>query len=92
MSQAPHRAYRLTLKLEADTLDDLGSALMNMSHQVERGELTVGVSGGPSSGAIYELLHDPAQTHELYFAEVRKYLDERAASTPQPPAPPTINP
>jgi hypothetical protein len=42
--------------------------------EVEREQLTVGVSGGPHSGAIYELLTDPTQTHERYFREVQEYL------------------
>ncbi len=71
---APIRAYRLTLQLDADTLSDMASALMNLSLRADRGELTRGVSGGPDSGYIYELLHDPAQTHETYFNQVREYL------------------
>lgn len=70
----PMRALRLTLKMEADNRPELAWAMRNMADQIEREELTVGVSGGPHSGAIYELLHDPAQTHENYFAQVREYL------------------
>lgn len=71
---APIRAYRLTMQLDADTLSDMVNALMNLSLRADRGELTRGVSGGPDSGYIYELLHDPAQTHETYFSQVREYL------------------
>lgn len=71
---APMRAVRLTLKLEADDRRELACALRNMADQVEREQLTVGVSGGPHSGAIYELLTDPTQTHERYFREVQEYL------------------
>jgi hypothetical protein len=70
----PVRALRLTLKLEADDRRELACALRNMADQVEREELTAGVSGGPHSGAIYELLTDPTQTHERYFREVQEYL------------------
>lgn len=70
----PTRAYRLTLKLEADSREDLSNALMQMAGQIDRDQLSVGVSGGPSSGAIYELLHNSNQTHENYFREVHKYL------------------
>ena len=72
----PMRAFRLTLKLEADDRREMAFALRNMADQVERGELTVGVSGSPSSGAIYELLSDPTQTHAQYFQQVRQYLQE----------------
>jgi hypothetical protein len=76
---APMRAMRLTLKMEADDADELACALRNMAAQIERGELTVGVSGGPHSGAIYELLTDPKQTHENYFRQVQEYLREKRA-------------
>lgn len=71
---APVRAYRLTLRLDADTSEDLANALMQMARQIDCDKLSVGVSGGPSSGAIYELLRNPNQTHENYFREVRQYL------------------
>lgn len=76
MSEAasPVRAFRLTLRLEADTREDLANALVQMANQIDRDQLSVGVSGGPSSGAIYELLHNPNQTHENYFREVSQYL------------------
>lgn len=73
----PMRALRLTLKLEADNRAELAWALHNMADQIEREQLTVGVSGGPYSGAIYELLHDPAQTHEQYFRDVQAYLADK---------------
>lgn len=73
----PVRAFRLTLRLDADTREDMANALMQMASQLDRDQLSVGVSGGPSSGAIYELLHNPNQTHENYFNEVRQYLAER---------------
>lgn len=76
---APIRSYRLTLQLDADTLSDLASAMMNLSLRADRGELTRGVSGGPDSGYIYELLHDQAQTHETYFSQVREYLARKKA-------------
>lgn len=76
---APIRSYRLTLQLDADTLSDLASAMMNLSLRADRGELTRGVSGGPDSGYIYELLHDQAQTHETYFSQLREYLARKKA-------------
>ena len=44
-----------------------------MALQIDRDQLSVGVYGGTDSGAIYELLHNPNQTHENYFREVREY-------------------
>jgi hypothetical protein len=69
------RAVRLTLKLDADDMRELSHALYTIAERAERGELTIGVSGGPCSGYIYELLQDPAMTHDAYHAELRAYLD-----------------
>ena len=71
---APHRAIRLTLAMEADTLVGLAAALENLACQAERGELTMGASGGATSGYSYELLQDPEQTHALYFQQLREHL------------------
>lgn len=75
MNQAPVRAVRLTLRIESDTRNDLVSALINFATQVDREEVTTGVSGGYNSGWIYELLVDPAQTHEAYFQQLHAYLE-----------------
>lgn len=73
----PSRAFRLTLKLEADNKHELANALINMAHQIERDQLTIGVSGGYSSGAIYELLTNPEQTHQRYFEQLQEYLRDK---------------
>lgn len=73
----PVRAFRLTLLLDADTRADMATALRNLADRVDRDQVTVGVWGGPSDGAIYELLADPAMTHEAYHAALRAYLDQR---------------
>ena len=72
--QKPHRAVRLTLAMEADSTEDLASALFTLATAVDRGELTKGCSGGCSSGYTYELLQDAEQAHDSYFAELRQYL------------------
>lgn len=77
MSKPPVRAYRLTLALEADTRTDMAWALRNLADRVEREEVTVGVWGSPSDGAIYELLADPSVTHDSYHAALRAYLDDK---------------
>jgi len=74
----PVRAYRLTLALEADTSVDMAMALRNLAHRVEREQVTTGVWGGPSDGAIYELLIDQSVTHDAYHAAIREYLASRA--------------
>lgn len=77
MSAAPHRACRLTLVLEADTLHELASALLNFAYRVEADQMTTGVHGGPSSGAIYELHCDAHPSHDEYFKQVRDYLESK---------------
>ncbi|AVR89059.1 hypothetical protein Tharo_2156 [Thauera aromatica K172] len=66
--------------MEADSPHELATALMNFAVQIERGEVSKGVSGGCSSGAIYELLHAPEQTHEAYFEQVREYLASKSGN------------
>ena len=73
------RSVRLTLKMEADSISDLASALFNFATSVDRGEVSTGVSGGVDSGSIYELLHDPTQTHVTYFNQLQDYLDQQAS-------------
>ena len=77
MNQAPVRAFRLTLRIDADTRNDLVSALINFATQIDREEITTGVSGGVNSGWIYELLVDLNQTHETYFQQLNDYLESK---------------
>jgi hypothetical protein len=77
VADAPKRACRFVLDLEADTRDDLATALYNMASQLERGELTKGVSGGYSSGYIYELIENDTPTHDEWARNLRAYLDAK---------------
>lgn len=81
MVEAPKRACRFVLDLEADTRDDLATALYNIASQIERGELTQGVSGGYSSGYIYELSENDRPTHTEWAKQLRAYLDAKQNST-----------
>lgn len=78
LEAAPCRAVRLTLQLDADTMMDLATALEQIAMRVERGEMTTGCSGGYTSGYSYELLQDPEQTHDGYFAKLRNHLRTKA--------------
>jgi len=71
------------MALEADTRTDMAWALRNLADRVEREQVTTGVWGAPSDGAIYELLDDPAVTHDSYHAALRGHLAERAENTAQ---------
>ncbi len=59
------------------TGEDMATALHNLAHRIERDQVTEGCWGGPSDGAIYELLVDPEMTHDLYHQKLREYLDSR---------------
>jgi hypothetical protein len=79
-SKPPVRAFRLSLALGADTRNDLAWALRNLADRIDRDQVTNGVWGGPSDGAIYELLTDPSMTHDAYHSALREYLDARSAA------------
>ena len=76
--ERPARAFRLTLKLDADTKRDLVDALVDLAGRIERDQVTVGTWGSPSDGCAYELRTDPTMTHKRYFEELRQYLSDNA--------------
>jgi hypothetical protein len=78
MSDKPKRAVSLICSIGADTPDDMAHALRNMAAAIDRKELTRGCWGSPSDGAIYEYTEKDHPTHDEYFAELRRYLDESA--------------
>jgi hypothetical protein len=75
----PHRACRLLLDLEADSRDELAGALFNMADRISRGEMSRGVSGGYSSGYIYELVENESPSHDEFFQQLTAYLDAKKA-------------
>jgi hypothetical protein len=78
------RACRFVLDLEADTRQDIVNALISMAHQIERDEMTQGVSGGYSSGYIYELSESDRPTHTEWAEKLRAYLDDKKAASHPP--------
>ncbi len=82
---APRRAHELILQIGADTREGLTAALSQMIFEIETGQLTAGVSGGPSHGSVYAYRHDPAMTHDEYFRQLEAMLArERAAQASAP--------
>ena len=79
-TKPPVRAYRLTLLLDADTREGLANELRNIAWRIDAGQISTGMSGGPNSGSIYELLHDPEQTHDAYHAQLRAYLTKKGGA------------
>lgn len=78
--QKPHRAVTLTLDLQADTRNGIISDLEHIIRQIERGEMTTGCVGGPTSGYRYAYQEHGEPTHSEYFRQVTAWL---AAHTEQ---------
>jgi len=68
------RAHTLICSIGADTLSDLCGELREMARKLERGEMTVGVLGGPTVGSTYSYRVRPEQTHEKYFQDIEALL------------------
>lgn len=75
----PHRACRLVLDLGADTRNDMVSALENIARQLDRGEMTTGVSGGYDSGYSYTYTEAEHPTHAEYIEQLNVYLGKSNA-------------
>lgn len=78
--QAPERAHVLTMTVSADTVEDLARELNTLADWLLMGKVTTGVSGGPHSGAIYSYVVNPGQTHDAYFEQVNRWLEQRRAA------------
>lgn len=74
---APKRACRFVLDLQADNRQELADALYNIASRIERGEMTKGLSGGYSSGYIYELVENDGPTHDEFVQQLSSYLDQQ---------------
>lgn len=72
----PQRAHVFSAEIQADTVRDLVFGLRAWASEIERGQLSTGVTGGPSWGGVYSYKHDAAVTHESYFACVDAYLEQ----------------
>lgn len=81
---APKRAIEITIRISADTWNDVTHCLEEYVRQIGRyGELPQGVSGGYGSGDIREVCLDPEMTHDRYAEELRDYLEAtRKAAKP----------
>lgn len=78
MSEAPKRAIELTLKVSADTWNDVRHRLFDYEEMIRRdGGISPGCMGGPSSGDIRKVTLNPDMTHERYFELLGVWLDEQ---------------
>ncbi|MEM8970936.1 MAG: hypothetical protein AAGD43_02575 [Pseudomonadota bacterium] len=75
----PRRAHSLVGVFCGDTADDLASCLERFADDIRRADVTVGISGSPSDGAIYSYRVTPEQTHDAYFAQINEWLSDKKA-------------
>ncbi|WP_020580178.1 hypothetical protein [Actinopolymorpha alba] len=80
--EIPHRRHRLTLDLEADTLDELWHEMHAIADRLDReqrehAEIT---SGGYASGYHLRLQTDPAVTGDLYHASLAEWSKKDRAA------------
>lgn len=68
------RAFVLTLELQADTRNDLIGELRHLEFMIASEQLAHGVSGGYSTGSVYDLNVDESITHDLYMEQLNEYL------------------
>lgn len=74
------RAHTLICSIGADTLEDLCGELREMARKLERGEVSVGVMGGPTVGSTYSYRVRPEQTHDAYFKQIDEWLARSRAA------------
>jgi hypothetical protein len=73
MSETPRRSHVVTIKIGADTWDDILTALRTiLTDQELNGPYPTVASGGSSFGYVWEHDHDPGITHDSYFEAIEK--------------------
>lgn len=78
MNSKPQRACILIAKIEADTPDEMASALERLAVEVQLGEVNgTKLSGGYSSGYIVDYRNNEEPTHDEYFKQLQAHLDEK---------------
>lgn len=71
----PRRAYKLDLKVEADSLDSLIGYLRSFETDLHMGKISRGVMGGYSAGSTYSLDVDETITHDAWAEANQRYVD-----------------
>lgn len=81
MTEAPHRAYEITIRVGADNWEKAARAIEFAAHHlIDHGPECKSCMGGPDSNHTIEIAHDPEMTHERYFEKVHQWLAERKAA------------
>lgn len=71
----PQRAHVFQCKIEGDTLEAVIGELRFFQQRLARGEISAGVMGGCTAGAIYAYRVNPDVTHESYFRDLDAWLE-----------------
>lgn len=75
----PARTYEMTIRIGADSMEDLARAFDRLSRKAELGEFGPdGCSGGWSYDWSYRLVHDPQMTGDLYREQIIKWQPKDA--------------
>lgn len=77
---AVERAHTLILKFGADSREDMVRALRHLAMQMEKDEISVGLTGGYSWGGMWSYKTDPAMTHDAYFQQLNAELEAADAA------------
>ena len=72
--EGPKRRVEMSLKVNADSIDELVSYLRNFAFEVSTGTRT-GVSGGYSTGAVYQIVEDESITHESWEKALNEHIE-----------------
>jgi hypothetical protein len=72
--EAPHRAVRIMLDIDADNRKNLEAAFRHFLHTFDNRSAPSGCSGGYSSGWTYQMWESDHPTHEEYEAALEQYL------------------
>lgn len=76
---AIERAHTVIISAQGDSAEELADMLHSLAHDLERGQMTVGVIGGSSAGAMYSYRINPEQTHDRYFQQIGEQLKAEKA-------------
>lgn len=75
--EAPHRAVRLKLNIEADSREYLERAVDEFSRTIEQRVPPGGACGGYDWGWSYEMSVSEGPTHDEYAAALEEYLGRK---------------
>lgn len=76
-SGPPQRRYVMTLKLGADSIEELCSALQLIAFDIDAENVRQSVSGGCGAGWNYDIAENEEMAHDKYVEALNEYLAAR---------------